>query len=1017
MKKTAAALLSFILVLGTFSTAFMAEPPEEIAASAFFGWNFTTQSYIADAKAVSWNDYRGAFITFPLPEGFSVGDDEAVYARFYDNEMTFDNGRKNTQAPIVSLRLTNPSPLENLTHAKAISLRDGAESAAVFDTLNADGTNPFDVTDYIKNGGGYVTFYLTCRSEDNAFQTEGIVKFNAPHLTLTCVPLTLKPQEEINRSLVAVGVDGGVFLSWRANESDGEYTIFRDGEKIAATNRTNYTDPYGSAESVYTVEGFDTTVWQDKYLEIKLDVPEPDSVTGATYSPNDASVGDLDGDGEYEIVLKWDPSDSKDSASNGRTGKVFIDAYKLDGTKMWRIDMGRNVRAGAHDTQFLVYDFDQDGCAEIAMRTADGTTDSAGNVIGDASAVWTDNDLGKNLEGPLFVSIFSGRSGKVLATVNYDPQSDEPSTRIFGDNFGNRSERYLACVAYLDGERPSMVFVRGYYSGRSNYGPGRTVVAAYDFENGALTKRWRFDTMDEGNEQYIGQGNHNISVADADSDGCDEIFLGSLTLDNDGSVLWCSFLGHGDAQHLGDFDPTREGLEYFTVHESETSGQKYGFTIHDAATGEVLISRSGGQDTGRGVIANIGNFGGSFVAWASSGAGYVNSLNENLALTFSPKNFRIYWDGDLYDELLDGTNIYKVMPDGAASTIFNAYDEGCAANNSTKSTPCLSADILGDWREEVIWRTQDNSALRIYTTTIPTEHTLSPLMTDHVYRMGVAWQNVGYNQPPHLGYYVTEELPTQLEASDFYGWNFTTQSFIDEAKAVSWGDWRGAFITFEIPEDFFVAESEVVSAVFSDSAMTFDNGRQWGQAPIVTLFALSPNSLSEMDNAAAAALRNSGRNAATLDTLNATATDSFDVTEYLTNNEQYITFYLSSRSEDNAFESEGIVKFNAPRLTLTKSSAAPCVSVTASLSGSLSQNTFAYTVSIQNTAFEKTRLSIIEALYSDNTLVGITRRAVGVQSRSNISKTYAAQLPNGASARVFMWSGAMAPLCETLYSN
>ncbi|MCH5188240.1 MAG: hypothetical protein J1F63_07525, partial [Oscillospiraceae bacterium] len=365
----------------------------------------------------------------------------------------------------------------------------------------------------------------------------------------------------------------------------------------------------------------------------------------------------------------------------------------------------------------------------------------------------TNNWSGKNLEGPLWVTVFDGETGRSIVNTPFDPQSNEPSVDIFGDNYGNRSERYNACVAYLDGENPYIVFQRGYYGGREGSGPGRTVVATYSFENNQITKYWRFDTMDEGNEKYIGQGNHNVSVGDVDGDGKDEILFGALTLDHDGSVLWCSFMGHGDAMHLSDLDPFHYGLEFFVVHEHAVEGQRYGFTVFDAATGEVLRYREAGNDTGRGVAANIGPFGGTYVAWAGAGAGKINSLDENLDYGFNTMNFRIYWDGDLYEELLDGTAIFKIDDEGRQQVILDAGRDGSVSNNGSKSTPCLQADIFGDWREEVIWRSADNSVLRIYTTTTPTEFALPPLMTDHVYRMGIVWQNSSYNQPPHLGYY------------------------------------------------------------------------------------------------------------------------------------------------------------------------------------------------------------------------------------------------------------------------
>ncbi|MBQ3110814.1 MAG: hypothetical protein IJC69_06710 [Clostridia bacterium] len=474
----------------------------------------------------------------------------------------------------------------------------------------------------------------------------------------------------------------------------------------------------------------------------------------ATYGPGDASIGDLDGDGEWEVVLKWDPSNAKDSSHGGQSGRVFIDAYELDGTHMWRIDLGVNIRAGAHDTQFLVYDFDGDGKAEVSFRISDGTIDGIGNVIGDGEKNWLDGG-GRNLEGPLWVAVFEGATGKLLAKTDFDPQNvGRATSESFGDGYGNRSERYNACVAYVDGQTPHMIFQRGYYA--------RTVVAAYKYNNGAITKVWRFDTKDEGLGKYGSNGNHNISVADADNDGKDEIFLGSLTLDDDGSVLWCGFEGHGDAMHLGDFDPDNEGLEFFSVHES---GQ-FGYTIHDAATGEKIFDIPGAKDTGRGLILNAGPFGGSYIVNVGSGARRINSLGENVTAGDYGNSFRVYWDGDLYEEILGGTAIIGYAPDGSRIDIMDTWGEGCRPINGSKSTPCLTCDIFGDWREEIIWKTEDNKALRIYTTTIPTEFSLPCLMTDHVYRMGVVWQNSSYNQPPHLGYYPESGLRLWIDSVD-----------------------------------------------------------------------------------------------------------------------------------------------------------------------------------------------------------------------------------------------------------
>ncbi len=511
----------------------------------------------------------------------------------------------------------------------------------------------------------------------------------------------------------------------------------------------------GEQSNLYVTIGKDARVTIEKkenaslfYIEEKKEpVPENiekmvyDLTFPPSYGPGDASVGDLDGDGEWEIVLKWDPSNAKDAAHGGESGKVIIDAYELDGTLMWRVDMGVNIRAGAHDTQFLVYDFDGDGKAEVATRISDGTTDGVGNIIGDITKRWIDGG-GRNLEGPLWLAVFDGTTGEMRAKTDFYPQNTSRETSTsFGDGYGNRSERYNAAVAYVDGKTPHIIFQRGYYA--------RTTVAAYTFKNNAIEKVWHFDTAELGDNPYMGQGNHNISIADADRDGKDEIFLGSLALDHDGSVLWCSGKGHGDAMHLGDFDPENEGLEFFSVHE----WGPFGYTIYDAASGDMIYDIPGAKDTGRGIIANVGPFGGSYIVNVGSGARRINSLGEAPKAGDYGNNFRIYWDGDLYDELMGGTGIVSYTIDGKDNLLLDAYKENKSQSiNGSKGTPCLSADIFGDWREEVIFKSEDNTKLHIYTTTIPTDFAMPSPMTDHVYRMGITWQNSSYNQPPHLGY-------------------------------------------------------------------------------------------------------------------------------------------------------------------------------------------------------------------------------------------------------------------------
>lgn len=577
------------------------------------------------------------------------------------------------------------------------------------------------------------------------------------------VPEIMRQMESLDRGLVAVKVDNGVYLGWRllGNEVDNtSFNLYRNGEKINSSpivSSTNYLDPQGDLNSTYYVCAFvdgkesppseKVKVWNTNYLTIPLQKPPggvtPDGVA-YTYSANDASVGDLDGDGQYEIVLKWDPSNSKDNSQNGYTGNVYIDAYKLDGTLMWRIDLGKNIRAGAHYTQFMVYDLDGDGRAEIACKTADGTVDGTGKVIGDPHADYR-NAQGRILSGPEYLTIFDGETGKALVTTDYDPPRGNVSD--WGDNYGNRVDRFLAAIAYLDGEKPSLVMARGYYT--------RTVIVAYNWRDGKLTKLWRFDSNDPVHEEYAGQGNHNLSVADVDSDGKDEIIYGSCVIDHDGKGLYSTGLGHGDAMHVGDLDPSRPGLEVFQVHEVPSS---VGIELHDAATGEIIWGLPTTKDIGRGVSADIDPRYLGEEMWAAGPYGLYSCKGEKVSGSKpSSVNFAIWWDGDVLRELLDSNRIDKW--DYLSNRTINLFTaEGCTSNNGTKATPCLVADILGDWREEVIWKTADSTALRLYTTTAVTEHRIYTLMHDPVYRLGIAWQNVAYNQPPHTSFYLGEGM-------------------------------------------------------------------------------------------------------------------------------------------------------------------------------------------------------------------------------------------------------------------
>ncbi len=575
---------------------------------------------------------------------------------------------------------------------------------------------------------------------------------------------TARQMENLDRGVVAVKVNDGVFISWRilgTESSDVTYNLYRDSVKVAnISGASNYIDKSGTANSKYSVSAVingneqaispSVSVWGRNYLQIPLQIPNggttPDGVA-YTYSANDCSVGDLDGDGQYEIVLKWDPSNAKDNSQSGYTGNVYIDAYKLNGKRLWRIDLGKNIRAGAHYTQFMVYDLNGDGKAEMACKTSDGTKDGVGNVIGNAGADYR-NSSGYVLTGPEYLTIFDGNTGKALYTENYEPARGTVSS--WGDSYGNRVDRFLACIAYLDGVHPSLVMCRGYYT--------RTVLVAYDWNGTKLTKRWTFDSNSSGNSGYAGQGNHNLSVADVDDDGKDEIVYGSCTIDDSGKGLYNTNLKHGDSMHLGDLNPNRPGLEVWSCHEDSAGNGGVGASFRDAKTGSVIFKFQASKDVGRACSADLtAQYPGEEV-WAS-GSPLFSCTGQNIGSAPGQTNFAIWWDGDELRELLDGTSITKYGGGPLLSAV------GCESNNGTKSTPCLQADILGDWREEAIWRTSDSKYLNIYTTTDLTSRRIYTLMHDPVYRLGVAWQNVAYNQPPHTSFFLGSGMATPPKPS------------------------------------------------------------------------------------------------------------------------------------------------------------------------------------------------------------------------------------------------------------
>ncbi|MBQ4446433.1 MAG: rhamnogalacturonan lyase, partial [Prevotella sp.] len=572
------------------------------------------------------------------------------------------------------------------------------------------------------------------------------------------------------------------------------FSVFRNGKRISKRalkdGGTFFIDSHPlTTDAVYEVRGGGKdgryTLKHDApdgYIPVKLQQPEggktPDG-RSFTYSANDASAADVDGDGQYEIILKWDPSNAHDNAHDGFTGPTLFDCYRLDGTLLWRINMGINIRSGAHYVPFIAYDMDGDGKAEFIVRTADGSTDSKGNVIGDANAdyrhrpqtdapnpsperEWTKYNrtgrpmTGRILTGPEYITVFNGLTGEAMDSKPYIPQRGNPMD--WGDQYANRSDRMLAAVGYLDGKHASAIFCRGYYT--------RTVLAAWDWNGKELKSRWVFDTNMPEWSKYAGQGNHNLRVADVDGDGYDEITYGSMAVDHDGKGLYNTGMGHGDAIHLMAFDPNTEELQVWDCHENRRDGSDF----RNARTGKVIFQIPSKSDVGRAMAADIDPTNPGVEMWSSDSHGIRNIKGEVIYSAQDPDdpqhqqhlklngrhlsvNFGIWWDGDLLRELLDHETISKY--DWKIHTITDIVKfKGVVFNNGSKSNPCLAADILGDWREEVIARTPDNSELRIYVSPIPTQYRINSLMEDIPYRLSTAAQNVGYNQPSEPGFYL-----------------------------------------------------------------------------------------------------------------------------------------------------------------------------------------------------------------------------------------------------------------------
>ncbi|MBQ9956362.1 MAG: carbohydrate-binding protein, partial [Ruminococcus sp.] len=717
-----------------------------IEAEMYDGWSENTNAGFAGEGYFNYNNAVGSYVewTVTVPEDGN-----------YQVDFRYANGTEVNRPVSITV--------------------NGSTTEAYYMDFNGTGAWTEWATNTIvlplKAGKNTIKAYATTANGGPNMDYIELIETDAPAAT-PVKPKDGRQVEKLDRGVSAAYTGKGVLVSWRILATDDPSTTFdlwKNGETKLGTftlqQASNYLDASGTATDWYTIDTFvngemteyaqtsrnlstKSTGQSGAYFDIPLNKPAggttPDGVE-YTYSANDASVGDVDGDGEYEIILKWDPSNSKDNANDGYTGNVFIDCYEMDGTQLWRIDLGKNIRAGAHYTQMMVYDFDGNGKAELICKTADGTVDGKGTVIGDGSKDYRNGD-GRIISGPEYLTVFEGATGKAVDTIDF--QCARGNAADWGDDWGNRCDRFTAVVAYLDGKTPSVVMNRGYYA--------KTTSTAYNYRNGKLELVWAFDTGSNSSAAGYHDGNHSAMPADVDLDGKDEIVLGSAVIDDNGKLLYTSGLGHGDAFHIGDLDPSNPGIEIFMCHE----GEGFGISLRDGETGNLIFREEGGGDTGRCLAGN-------FIA-SNPGSEYVgihnniiyNSKMEQVGVwsdvTKWNQNSLCYWTGSLERGVLD-----RLMVDQHGTG--RVFTGEASYNNSSKSNVSLSADIFGDWREEIIAPANDSAVLRVFGTTFTTEYPIFTLMHDVQYRTQAAGQNVGYNQPPHLSFYLgsdTGVLPT-----------------------------------------------------------------------------------------------------------------------------------------------------------------------------------------------------------------------------------------------------------------
>lgn len=586
--------------------------------------------------------------------------------------------------------------------------------------------------------------------------------------------------DKLDRGLVAVQTTKGVYCSWRIQADeyyDVKYNLYRDGTRVNSEplNVSNYTDTSGSASSKYTVKAVvngveqqaskAATVFKSNYKEIKI---KHDASLKATYEPNDACCADVDGDGEVEILMKFNNKEEGEQlypkngpTINGVATKEYsmLACLKQDGTVLWWVNCGPNMGDFQNNEQNIVgYDWDMDGKAEVVMRLEEGSTvhmaDGTSYTIGadgKNGTAWTNYREPKSSGsvewfthyGKEFLWYCEGATGKPYQCIEFplkrleDGETDLKAA--WGDGYGHRSSKYFFGAPYLDGKHPSIFLGRGIYT--------RHKFIAYDVDPKThdLNVRWKWTNNQPGSPWY-GQGYHNYIVADVDWDGRDEIVWGSMVIDDNGKGLSTTGLGHGDSQHIGDFNPYIHGQEMFACNEDNPSNN-----YRDATTSKIYYRKTDTNDDGRCLAGNFYNDFPGAVGHSAHDTPISTITNDHVSTNTNglSMNFRIYWDGDLLEECFNDTEVTKPGVGRIAKM------EGAYSNNSTKATPCYQGDIFGDWREEIIERTADNN-IRIYTTTEPTKWRNYSLWYDHQYRNGMVWQPCGYNQPPHASYFLGE---------------------------------------------------------------------------------------------------------------------------------------------------------------------------------------------------------------------------------------------------------------------